>query len=109
MRFATNAQFTGLDFVDYDGYLRFLVFEHSVGNARLRTWVEGELQRLASKEQQVRDAAIESERLTLEGASIDEAVDIIPAAHSSFRDPQINKFSDYDPGDAETIFKILVR
>lgn len=92
-------RYTPLEFVDYFGYLEFLVFEHSVGNAKQRKWVEAELKRLARKEQEIRDAQELSDRLGHGGAVDNE----------TYRDPMLNRIYDFDPGYAEAAHKILVR
>jgi hypothetical protein len=102
-------KFTPLEFVDYQGYLRFLVYQHSIGNKKRCVEVAKELQRLADREQEIHDLETEANRRLAEGEDIDDVLEIIPAANATFRGPQMNKIVDLEPGYANAALKLLVQ
>ncbi len=102
-------KFTPMKFVDYLGYLKFLVFSHSVSSEKRRIEVEAELKGLIEQEQKIQGAEIEADRLQAEGSSLGDVVAVLPAVDTPFRGVEIDKFSSIEPGRAKAALELLVR
>lgn len=100
-------KFTPLEFVDYEGYLQFLVFQHSVGNAKQQKLVETKLEDFARQELKIREADEYWDKCLDEGIEVD--LDKIPAANTNHRSPQIDRIYGVEPGYAEASLRLLVR
>ncbi|TNE62685.1 MAG: DUF3102 domain-containing protein [Alphaproteobacteria bacterium] len=102
-------RYTPVEYFDYFAYLNILVFQHCVADKKRRAEIERRLLELEAKEHDIRDGYLAAKRAQEQGIPYKEYAHLMPATCTDFRDMDLDKSVDIEPGYARAAYEMLIR